>query len=392
MHTSALRKGMAVRGAGVLLLAVALWATGQPWPALGPWVAAVGPTEAVVSWQAAEPGMGTVWYAEASAYPAGALSVAVEAPTALQHVRLSGLAPGVRYVYRVVLPSGAESPVASFTTPPERFQPFTFLVYGDSRTHYDRHQLVAERMAAEEAAFVVHVGDLVESPTPLEWEKFFTSGTPLFQATSFYPVLGNHERNHASYYDLFPLPAGGGRAGKQWWSLRWGDVLLVGLDSNLVYLKFTGLREQTDWLREVLAQDARYKFVFLHHPLYSSDLFYRSDENLAKLWAPIFREHGVTAVFAGHCHNYEHVVREGVHYFVTGGGGAPLAPLSPIRVEGSVFAADFVLHYVRVEVGEAGVTVKMIPVAREQKTETGTELVLLSGVPLEVVELGGDGG
>lgn len=276
--------------------------------------------------------------------------------------------------------------MAFFATPPTASGPFVFLVYGDTRTHYDRHRLVAERMSQEEgAAFVVHVGDLVESPSDLEWGEFLDSGADLLHSTGFYPVLGNHERNHSTYYDLFSLPPGGGRGKEQWWSLRWGDVLLVGLDSNLVYLKFTGLRDQTDWLSATLAEEAQYKFVFFHHPLYSSDAMYGGDEGLAKLWAPLFREYAVTAVFVGHAHNYEHIVRDGVHYFVTGGGGAPLAPLSPVRVEGSAFGVDFVLHYLRVAVGEDGVTVQMIPVARQD----GNALVPLDEAPLEVVELGG---
>jgi hypothetical protein len=175
--------------------------------------------------------------------------------------------------------------------------------------------------------------------------------------------LGNHERNHRSYYELFVLPQGGGREEEQWWSIRWGDVLLIGLDSNLAYLKFTGLREETDWLKSVLAQEARYKFVFFHHPLWSSDAYYGGDEGLAALWHPLLLEYGVTAVFTGHAHNYEHIIRDGVHYIVTGGGGAPLSPLFSDRTPGSVLGVDFVLHYVRVLVDEDEVWVEMVPVA-----------------------------
>ncbi|MFH1609622.1 MAG: metallophosphoesterase family protein [Candidatus Bipolaricaulota bacterium] len=378
----------------ITLVLLAVGGFAQTWTALGPWATAVSPTEAVVTWKAPEPTTGRVKYAPAEAGPpwdwlVEPVNGSTGEPVAtVASVRLVSLSPGTRYAYRVVLASGEESPAAFFSTPPTASGPFVFLVYGDTRTHYDHHRLVAEQMSQEEdAAFVVHLGDLVESPSDLEWGQFLDSGADLFRSTGFYPVLGNHERNHSTYYELFSLPPGGGRGKEQWWSLRWGDVLLVGLDSNLTYLKFTGLRDQTDWLSATLAAEARYKFVFFHHPLYSSDEHYGGDEGLAKLWAPILREHNVAVVFVGHAHNYEHIVRDGVHYFVTGGGGAPLAPLSPVRVEGSVFGVDFVLHYLRVEVGEGGVTVRMIPVARE---ESGG-LVPLDGVPLEMVELGGGG-
>ena len=354
-----------------------------PWTALGPWASPLSPDQAVVTWWGEEI-KGTVEYGPAAIYEGtGVLSDA--APGAggeLQRATLSGLTPGARYAYRVRL-GQAVSPVCYFTVPPQEFRPFTFLVYGDSRTHYPRHALVAARMAEEEAEFVVHTGDLIESPTQVEWREFLASGSSLFQAMSFLCVIGNHERNHRTYYDLFSLPAGGGKFGEQWWSLKWGDVLLVGLDSNLQYLKLTGLREETDWLRETLSQDARYKFVFFHHPLYSSDAHYGGNERLGTLWAPIFQEAGVTAVFVGHCHNYEHVVRDGVHYFITGGGGAPLYPLSEERIEGSVLGIEDTLHYLRVTVTEQAVRVEMVPVARVQRGE----VIELPGEPMETVEL-----
>jgi hypothetical protein len=39
---------------------------------------------------------------------------------------------------------------------------------------------------------------------------------------------------------------------------------------------------------------------------------------------PMFEERGVTAAFFGHDHNYQHYLKNGIHYFVSGGGGAPL--------------------------------------------------------------------
>lgn len=351
----------------------------------GPYSVALGPGEVVISWQADSPQTATVLYEQASLYcgkgtslGTGDLRESMTTESLLGHVHLCDLLPGAEYVYQVVLADGTESDLGRTITPPTDFTAFSFLVYGDTRTHYDRHALVTARMAEEEAAFVVHTGDLVEFPVQGEWDSFFLSGKKLFLRMPFYPVLGNHERNHQSYYDLFVLPEGGGRENAQWWAIFWGDVLLVGLDSNTPYLKLTGLKEQTAWLEGVLSQEARYKFVFLHHPLWSSDVNYSGDEGLAALWHPLFLEYGVTAVFAGHAHSYEHIVRDGVHYIVTGGGGAPPYPLSEERVEGSVFGVDFVLHYVRVQVGDE-VTVEMLPVAEVQ----GREVAPLSIPPME---------
>jgi len=39
---------------------------------------------------------------------------------------------------------------------------------------------------------------------------------------------------------------------------------------------------------------------------------------------PMFEKYKVTAGLFGHDHNYQHYVKNGIHYFITGGGGAPL--------------------------------------------------------------------
>jgi ribosomal protein L12E/L44/L45/RPP1/RPP2 len=39
---------------------------------------------------------------------------------------------------------------------------------------------------------------------------------------------------------------------------------------------------------------------------------------------PMFEKYNVTAGFFGHDHNYQHYLKNGVHYIISGGGGAPL--------------------------------------------------------------------
>jgi acid phosphatase type 7 len=51
---------------------------------------------------------------------------------------------------------------------------------------------------------------------------------------------------------------------------------------------------------------------------------------LASKLEPILLEGGVTAVFNGHDHNYQHHLKSGLHHIVTGGGGAPLYDVDPI--------------------------------------------------------------
>lgn len=367
----------------ILCTLVSFAALAQYWTALGPWSTAVSPTEVVISWKSSNACTGWVGFWTRDEL---AKVVKTQENAIIQHVHLQSLLPGTRYYYRIILDTGEESPICSFTTPPNTFEPFRFLVYSDTQENHDRHKLVADRMASEkDVAFAIHLGDLVQDPSPLQWKYFFTSSAAVLCNMCFYPVIGNHERDSQSYYDLFELPKGGGRDGDQWWSFWWGDVLLVGLDSDLStlsYRNFSVFDEETAWLKTVLAQDARFKFIFFHHPIYSSNIDEKQNL-LAILWEPIFLDHHVTAVFSGHIHLYEHIWRNGIHYFVAGGGGGTFSRLREPRVEGSIFAATHILHYLRVDVEHDRVRVFAIPVGRLQ----GGHIVEIYAEPLEIVEI-----
>ena len=42
----------------------------------------------------------------------------------------------------------------------------------------------------------------------------------------------------------------------------------------------------------------------------------------------MFEKYHVSAAFFGHDHNYQHYLKNGIHYVTTGGGGAPLYDVS----------------------------------------------------------------
>jgi hypothetical protein len=71
-------------------------------------------------------------------------------------------------------------------------------------------------------------------------------------------------------------------------------------------------------------QAADFRFVVGHHPPMTA-VASRQGSNLhMAALIPMFQQYKVTAGFFGHDHNYQHYLKNGVHYFVTGGGGAPL--------------------------------------------------------------------
>jgi len=396
----------AVRNAGLLALIVVCSAAGLVWggpaafvraPYLG--LAQTPSTTMAISWQTTMSTPAIIRYATTAAFDAsGGFTQSVSVPAAqggkkdVYHVLLSGLLQNTAYAYRVDLVDGAgevvcRSPVGHFETAAPALDHFTFTVYGDSRTYPKHHDLVVAAMAKDQPRFTVEVGDLVAfGGVDVLWDKnFFPAIAPLAEDAPYLTVLGNHEQDSPQYYQAFVLPPGGGEHGKEWWSLDYGVVHLVGLDSNVLTLPngFTRLREQTAWLKADLAaaraRGERFVFVFFHHPLYSSDSGYApGNTGLRAIWLPIFQTYGVNAVFAGHCHQYERLVEDGVNYIVTGGGGAPLTGFVAHPIAGSVRHVSE-LHYMRVTIDGDEATIEMIPVA---SVENGSA-VPLSSAPFD---------
>jgi len=344
----------------------------------GPILGAIADDSVYVSWRSDSPLEGELRYSEADAYDSTRKwekSIPVISPAGAGEVRLERLDPGRTYRYQLMTRDGRRvytSRIGRFTTPTPGLDSFSFLVYGDTRTFPERHRMVIEAMAKNDpkARFVVNTGDLVETPLDSRFKTFFSVIDDFARDHPYLAVIGNHEKNSPRYYNYLSLPKGGGKDNEEWWSMDYGTVHLIGLDSN-VTSRSNGvilMREQIAWLKGDLQaakeRGARFIFVFFHHPLFSSDEEYKpGDLALRQLWHPIFLEYGVTAVFSGHCHNYERLIEEGINYIVTGGGGAPVYGLSPERVDGSQTGLA-ALHYVRVTISGDRAEIEMIPVGK----------------------------
>ncbi len=345
----------------------------------GPYTGAPEEEAVTVSWTASPPLPGRVEYGPWKDYEDTGMfassaghSPQQEGGRATQHVRLGELEPATRYAYRVILEEdGAEqaSPVGKFRTAPPSGETVSFAVIADTQWQWEgvnRIQLVGDALAADadELDFILHGGDLVESPTPRYWDHFFFSLSEALLEAPLVPVLGNHERNSRSYYELFSLPPGGGRMDKRWWALEYGDVVVIGLDTNVS--RPGDYTAQVEFAREKLSGDHRHRFVIFHHPVFSSDAIYGPGmEGLQNLFHPAFTDLGVDIVFAGHAHNYERIERDEVTYLMVGGGGATVRPLGGERVPGSIVGHDAHLFYVKVHAGPEGVDVDVVAVAEQ---------------------------
>ena len=284
----------------------------------------------------------------------------VEEPV-YHRVEMKGLQAGTRYSYD--LSSYGADARGSFVTAPAGDAPFSFLVFGDTRTRHEFHRKIAARMTAEKPSFILHTGDLVANGLLSEdWDVFFDIERELLRTTAFFPVYGNHDRNADVFSQYFAFPGGNPHR----FSFDWGTVHFVGLDSNEVGTtpqdRNAFRQEMLAWLKDDLRRNKKpLTFVYFHHPLYSAvESRKTSAAKLGELYEPLFVETGVTAVFAGHDHNYQHHVAKGVHHVVTGGGGAPLYEVDPIPE--ITLKAVKVENYVRVTVNGAKAKVEGIDI------------------------------
>jgi hypothetical protein len=199
-----------------------------------------------------------------------------------------------------------------------------FLVIGDTgtgdRPQYEVGARIAEAHKRFPFDFAIMLGDnLYGSEGPSAYvNKFEKPYKPLLDAgVKFYASLGNHDEPAQRFYEPFNM------GGKRYYSFSKGGGLLGGPDVAFFVLDSTYVTpQQVEWLRTALAaSNAGWKIAYFHHPIYSSGERHGSEIDLQVLVEPLFIQHGVDVVFAGHEHFYERLKpQKGIHYFTQGGG------------------------------------------------------------------------
>ena len=193
-----------------------------------------------------------------------------------------------------------------------------FLVIGDTGTGSDQQHELAKIMLRYRQAFpfefVLMMGDnMYGSEKATDYKrKFEDVYRPLLdQKVKFYAALGNHDESNQRFYEFFNME------GQEYYRFKKGNVSFYALNSNYMDKK------QIDWLKDKLATDtASWKIAFFHHPPYSSGGKHGSDTKLREVVEPLFLQHGVNVVLAGHEHFYERIKpQKGIHYFISGSGG-----------------------------------------------------------------------
>jgi len=286
-------------------------------------------------------------------------------PQSLWHtLQMDGLVPSHLYRYELVF-AGLPMFVGEFSTAPTQndARPLSFAVFGDEqaspRNDSQSSRAIVLAIVAEAPDLVIGTGDLVSKGGQVEdWRELSKTHRYLWSQFLYLPALGNHELfgdvDGSFFRRLLP------QAATRFYAVRYGYVLLLFLDGNR-----PGSPEQTAFLEKELLQAAkdpsiRAKLVVLHQPPLSAGLHCGSAGSMWR-WMQLFEQHHVDAVLAGHDHAYERLERNGVPYFVSGGGGAKLYPQSPCGQpdEPALQVYESTHHYVMLEFRPSGSRVEI---------------------------------
>lgn len=218
------------------------------------------------------------------------------------------------------------------------------LAFGDFGTGSAEQKATAETMVRYHKArpldLAITVGDNfysrgMESTSDPRWQ---TQWKDLYGplGITFYAALGNHDWGHpdSPAAEILYAPADKSwRMPASYYTFTAGPVQFFALDTQSLVLSDRQLR----WLDDELSRSkARWKVVYGHHPIYSGGNYEDRPDLIASL-LPLLRNRA-DAYFCGHDHNLQAITPEdGVHFYVTGGGGAGLYNLRPY--ERSIFAS-----------------------------------------------------
>ncbi|MCK5849337.1 MAG: metallophosphoesterase family protein [Kiritimatiellae bacterium] len=334
----------------------------------GPYVLDAGPTHARICWQTRKNMDGLVRF---RAKEGGEWRRVKGSFTQFHSIPITGLRPASEYIVRI---RKGEDDLAQFSlrTPPLKSEVFTFYVYGDTRTFPNRHKMVADAIAEEAKAlkqltFVAHIGDFARygSDKNATTEQFFTPAGSMLRLLSLVPVKGNHEEGAKFYEKYFPVPSRDGVSTKEGdYYQDYGSVRILVINQSK---RLWSRGKRMVWIKKVLADAGdKWRIVLFHAPIYSSGS-HGSDLSFRRVIESVLVAGKVHVVFSAHDHNYERIKpREGVTYFVTGGGGAPLRAL---HGGAEAFSVKFsaVHHFLTVTVGKENLIIKALASDGENK-------------------------
>lgn len=265
-------------------------------------------------------------------------------------VRLDGLDSDCKYYYRVG-DGNTFSPIYAFKTLPERSDSgmLRFLILGDthasdtiavSRVIHAARQVIMKRYGTDmgtQINGIFHTGDVVVSGNVLQQytSQFFR---PLSLLSPYFPLMavaGNHEGESSYFYSYMKLDDRSAfpqnpDLNEKVWSLKAGDALFIGLNSNITE-KYGS--QEIAWLDQRLSEaendsNTDFVFLFMHHFPYSElwNINETGIEWVKNSVLPVLKKYDkVRQLHFGHTHAYERgsvmSAGEGGDFLTICGGG-----------------------------------------------------------------------
>lgn len=323
----------------------------------GPYTSAVSPHGASVHWISPAGVEGSCrLLGGSSAAKVEVVTARIAGRSDVRHTALvTGLEADRQHWYEVT--AGRDRAEGSLRTPPAAGsrKPFRFVITGDTQSYPLRIRTVAEAIAEEAPAFVVHTGDLCNNTG--NWgqleAQFFEPWRELLRKAPVWPARGNHEYGVEPFASLFGLPPM-----RLWYSFDYDNLHVVVLDQWEVEdsedMEPERMRAMAEWLdRDLAAARGKADWILVagHQQMFNvagHGSTWGHEEIL-----PLLYRHGVDLVVSGHSHLYERFVPIGppgakpIHFIVSGGGGAPNyeSVPSPILVK-SIAVPHYSLYHV----------------------------------------------
>lgn len=192
------------------------------------------------------------------------------------------------------------------------------------------YRLAIDEVNKLKPKFVVITGDFVNQRTDTNQIKAFKYLTSLINPKiPVYLIPGNHDVGSKPtsetmdfYFKYYPTDK---------FSFRCKGVQLIGINSCLINSGTEAEINQLKWLQATLMKKPANmrKVIFTHHPFFITDI--NEKDNYSNIPQPkrieymqLFKNNGVTHVFAGHYHNNAQATYAGVEMITTSAVGKPL--------------------------------------------------------------------
>jgi predicted MPP superfamily phosphohydrolase len=240
-----------------------------------------------------------------------------------------------------------EGAAQNFIVKPAHGKKLQIVAYGDVRftdpgrtdaSNPEFRRAIVQKIADEKPDFVIFTGDLVlAGGREQDWRVYQEESQPWRDAhVPLFTVPGNHDQRDdprlTHYFAEFPE-----LKHDRWYSIRAANTLTLMLDSN-ADAKGGAEWQWIDKTLDSVSANVDFILIALHHPpiTKSHDEMFGGGHSARPqeiALGEMIEQHAARMkqkiiVIAGHVHNYERYLRNGVTYIVSGGGGA-----TPYRVD-----------------------------------------------------------